>query len=57
VDAAQNILIKKLGFLVNQEIMTDSLDRSIQMFKEGLSEEQAHLITDLFDEQGRLRSC
>jgi hypothetical protein len=57
VDAAQNILIKKLGFLVNQEIITDSLDRSIQMFKEGFSEEQARLITDLFDEQGRLRSC
>jgi hypothetical protein len=45
VVAAQNVLLE------NQEITTDSLDRYIQMFKDGLSEEQAHLIADLFTEQ------
>jgi hypothetical protein len=41
VVAAQNVLLKKLGLLVNQEITSDNLDHYIQMFEDGLSEEQA----------------
>jgi hypothetical protein len=41
VVAAQNVLLKKLGLLVNQEITSDNLDHYIQVFKDGLSEEQA----------------
>jgi hypothetical protein len=52
--ATQNVLLKKLGLLVDLEITPDNLNRYIQMFKTGLSEEQAHLIIDLFVVQGAI---
>jgi hypothetical protein len=55
--AAQNVLLKKLGLLVDQEITPDNLNWYIQMFKTGLSEEQAHLIIDLFVLQGQSHPC
>jgi hypothetical protein len=50
VVAAQNVLLKNLGFLESQKIMAGSINDYIEMFKNGLSEEQAHLISELFTE-------
>jgi hypothetical protein len=49
VVAAQSLLVCKLGFLQAQnEIQSTNFDRYIQLFAEGLKEEQAQAIMELF---------
>jgi hypothetical protein len=40
--------MRKLGLSVGKEAFTEDFDRYIRMFADGLSEEQAKMIGDLF---------
>ncbi|OEL17342.1 hypothetical protein BAE44_0021639 [Dichanthelium oligosanthes] len=46
--AAQNVLIRKLGLARDSQIETGDYDRYVQLYKDGLSEEQTNSIRELF---------
>ncbi|OEL37854.1 hypothetical protein BAE44_0001127 [Dichanthelium oligosanthes] len=46
--AAQNLLMRKLGLSGDSQLESGDFDRYIQMFKNGLTEEQTKLISELF---------
>jgi hypothetical protein len=48
ITTTQNMLIKKMGCSSPIELKTEDFERYIQVFEEGLSEEQARLIDELF---------
>jgi hypothetical protein len=51
VVVAQNLLMKKLGPLSDGKVDTVSFDRYVELFAEGLIEQQAELIASLFTPQ------
>jgi hypothetical protein len=48
VAAAQNVLMQKLGLASSAHIETADYDRYLELFDQGLSEEQARRINELF---------
>jgi hypothetical protein len=48
VAAAQNVLMKRLGLVAEQHVESDDFNTYINLFRDGLSEEQARIIDDLF---------
>jgi hypothetical protein len=48
VAVAQNILMKRLGLVAEQHVESDDFNTYINLFRDGLSEEQARIIDDLF---------
>ena len=48
VVAAQNVLLKKLGFAAEEPPTADDVDRYVQTFRDGLTEEQVKTIDELF---------
>lgn len=48
--AAQNVLMRKLGITGDHPSTADHIDEYIEAFRQGLSEEQARLIAELFIE-------
>lgn len=48
--AAQNVLLRKLGITVGEAPESTHIDQYIRAFREGLTEEQARMITELFVE-------
>jgi hypothetical protein len=48
VAAAQNVLMERLGLVARQHVESDDFNTYINLFRDGMSEEQAHIIDDLF---------
>jgi hypothetical protein len=48
VVAAQNILLRKLGIAQEHHLESSHFEAYLSLFKEGLSEEQVHMIKELF---------
>jgi hypothetical protein len=49
--AAQNVLIRKLGLVLGSQMDTMTFEKYLKLFQEGLSEEQAQMIAELFATQ------
>lgn len=56
VQAAQNVLLKKLGITDGAPPVAQDLEAYVQMFQQGLSEEHTRLIADLFADRVPLPS-
>lgn len=50
VVAAQNVLLHKLGITMDEALVADDIDQYAHAFRDGLTEEQANMITELFTE-------
>jgi hypothetical protein len=50
VATAQNLLMKKLGFIGAQQMEAADFEQYLRTFKEGLSIEQVKMIQDLFND-------
>jgi hypothetical protein len=50
--AAQNVLMRKLGLATSQHVETEDFASYISLFQDGLSEEQARIIDELFVDKG-----
>jgi hypothetical protein len=48
VAAAQNVIMWKLGLSSNEHIETEDFSAYINLFRDGLSEDQARMIDELF---------
>jgi hypothetical protein len=48
VAAAQNVIMWKLGLASNEHIETEDFSAYINLFRDGLSEDQARMIDELF---------
>jgi hypothetical protein len=46
VAAAQNVIMWKLGLASNEHIETEDFSAYINLFRDGLSEDQAHMIEE-----------
>jgi hypothetical protein len=56
VAAAQNVLMRKLGVTDDGELQSSDFEKYLQMFREGLTEQQIKLILELFNgAPGRLK--
>jgi hypothetical protein len=50
--AAQNVLMRKLGLATSQHVETEDFASYISLFQDGLLEEQARIIDELFVDKG-----
>jgi hypothetical protein len=55
VAAAQNALMRNLGLTADSQSDTDTFDKYVKLFNEGLTKSQVQFIKELFMQQSRCR--